>query len=475
MELKFKIEHSTGTKGTNPDFLHFENNEISILFVYQGEIYAKSSKTDEENYSNPFSENTIALKTKEVDFFKIDPLGGFGAIGAIRCQGTNYLQHKLLIYEYKHDMSSHLASADIGRTIGNPITTFGMSLLNSKKKGRYLLSERKKTSLKLNPGAKIVLNFLLGNSGKVNLGEFYVDRSDFKVNGLDIKLSGRNILGKSLKDQSFDEKFDFEYDFVHNIIKKIIIELGGVEKDKVFVEESDESASYTFESQMNLMSGINEIFKTLNNWHIEENNGRIIVGSAKFGAFNPRKTFYLRRNKDAFSRQIIQDDAESYRRICIKDKEKTFEIYKEVEVYEGWNLKTNRTLHLEVPEGVSEEKAERYATNIANLLGKIGKIEVFDIKFNPEIEPGDEVVIKGFEDSYSEELGLITSIKHKFGKDGIFTTINVDSGGTKTTGRLSDYIKNITTVQEWSKYSDKKKTPEPGPTPPGGSEGNPGA
>ncbi len=460
--LEYDLENPSGTEiqGASPDLLHFDNNEMSALYIKGGKLHASTTKTDEVSYNEPFDLETEALKNTGIEFFKLNNLSSFGAVGAIKCDGEINYEHRLLIYEYKNDISDNLTSGTTTDNINNPISSFSLNLANTEKKGKYLLAERESKSLNLNPGSKVILSFKIGDSNRVKIGEFFIDRGGTAIHSTDVKLQGRNTIGKALKDQTFDENYHLSYDLISEIIKKIIIDFGKIDKDKVFVETTSESASYTFEPEMTLLSGINEIFKTLDNWKIEESDGKIIVGSNNFGSFNAKETFYFERDKDAFSRKITKDDSESYRRVCVKDKDKTFEIYKEVEGYEGWNLKSNRTLHIKMPDNISSTIADRYATNVANLLSRVGKIEVFEIKFNPFIETGDTALIKGdvTDENYQKELGLITSVKHSFGKRGLSTTITVDSGGNKTQGRLADYIKQISSEKAWSRYSDQAQS-----------------
>ena len=99
-------------------------------------------------------------------------------------------------------------------------------------------------------------------------------------------------------------------------------------------------------------------------------------------------------------------------------------------------------MYVNVAEGTSLTDAEEYAEELAGRLSNVGKIESFTGPFKPYIVVGDEAVI--IDESGSEELGLITEITHKFGKDGFYTDFTVDSGGTLGKGRLVDYISQIT-------------------------------
>lgn len=93
-----------------------------------------------------------------------------------------------------------------------------------------------------------------------------------------------------------------------------------------------------------------------------------------------------------------------HKTVCVHNRDFNIAVFRDVKAYTGWNLQSNKIMYVNVAEGTSITDAEEYA----------------------------------------EELGLITEITHKFGKDGFYTEFTVDSGGTLGKGRLVDYISQIT-------------------------------
>lgn len=464
MELEFKLKYDLKDHQNTAvhcsgygDFLVMPDNETTLLMTSAYGLKSRASLANPDAYDLPFEKENDVSNLDAPVYLSINSLGGFGAVGAVRSDsetdGSYY--HKLLIYEYAYDIGKHLEGGKIRRTISNPIATFDLSLVNSKKRGRYLVSERKYQSLKLEPGAKISFSFSLGDSSKVKLGEFYIDRTNFDIKSTAVSVSGRNIIGKALKDQTFDEDWSRSYRSLSEHVKSILTELGGILERKTLVETETTQGGFDFKPDTNLLAGLQEIFKTTGDWRVEENGGKVVVGSKTYAGFSKKRQFTFKRGTDVFSRKVSRDDGQTYRRVCVRDKDLTYAIYKDVAAYEGWHVKARRTLYVEMPTGLSSQRAENYANNLAFLLGKSGKVETFEGKFTPHLEAGDTAIIQG--SNYYDTLGIVTDVTHNFGKNGFTTTFTVDSGGTLTQGRISDYINAIKT-QVAATYSEKAPT-----------------
>ena len=107
-----------------------------------------------------------------------------------------------------------------------------------------------------------------------------------------------------------------------------------------------------------------EMFKTLVTWKIEELvDGTIVIGESDFSGFPTRSTYQFQRDKDIFSRNIKMDDAEAYRKVCVHDKDWNVRVYAPVDAYTGWNLQSNKTLFVSVPEGTAWTMQQRLPMN----------------------------------------------------------------------------------------------------------------
>jgi hypothetical protein len=440
MELVFSTTGIIG-QGKYPDFLQFPKTEGQLFYLIGEELYGKPSEKLNGEYSSPTWLSPIKISPDvTIKQLELQILQGFGVVGSYRTSDT----HKLLIYEFTFEMERYLNSGSIKHSMDTPIASFTLSLdnpmnENPEYEGNVAISEE---SSLLSPGSKVEFELVMGDSEPFPMGVFYVDRSNFSLLSEAVSVDGRNIVGKALNDQSFDEDNVYPYKVIHEILKEILYK-ANVSSDEILVENTGISAGYQFDVSMSYLEGIMEILKALDGWQIKELvDGTVVIGSPNYAGFirNSRYTFY--KDKDIFTRSIVRDDQGAYRRVCVHNQDFSIKIYRDVATYSGWNLQANKTLYVNIPEGTSLADAENYANQIANSLQYVGKIESFTGPFRPQLILGDEAVIVS--DKGTSNLGLITEITHRFGKDGFYTDFTVDSGGRLGKGRLSDYIGRIT-------------------------------
>lgn len=441
MKLDF-TEVQELSNGKFPDVLHFFDNEAQVFFLKNGELFGKVTDTPLGEWNERIFEEEIKIEIdKNMGNLELSSISEFGAFGCYKTGDT----HKLIIYEMQIDISPYLNSGSIKYSTSSPIVTFSLNLENPKNtnaeyKGENILISEDFSYL--HPGSKIVFKLQMGDSEEYEMGSFYVDRSSYSILSENVGVDGRNLIGKALKDQSFGNDNIFSFETLTEIIKNILLD-ANVNPYKILIENTGVKSGFSFQPNMDLLSGLEEIFKATLNWKIEElTDGTIVIGNPSYAAFTRRDRFEFYRDKDMFSREITRDDMGSYRNVCVHDKDFNIKIFKDVIGYIGWNLKSKKTLYIEVPEGTSITDATDYANELAIRLSNVGKIETFTGPFKPYLLIGDEAVI--ISEYGSEELGLITEINHKFGKQGFYTDFTVDSGGTATKGRLVDYINQIT-------------------------------
>lgn len=442
MQLTFENDAIVGN-GTYPDFIQFPKTEGQLFFINNGLLYGTPSNRFNGDFSAPVWQDTVYISPKNdtgLSNLELKSLSGFGIVG---CFLTPYAQ-KLLIHEYMFEMDRYLDYGSIKCSMDTPITTFTLSLENPinenpEYEGNAAISEE---SSLLSPGSKVVFEFIIGDSEPYPMGTFYVDRSNYELLGESISVDGRNIIGKALGDQSFDEDNSYSYQLLHQTIRDILYK-ANISTDEMLVQNTSLSAGYMFDPNMSFLDGVMEVLKAFDNWQIKELvDGTVVIGASTFAGFTSNSSYIFQRDKDIFSRNIVRDDQEAYRRVCVHNRDFSIKVYRNVQTYTGWNLQANKTLYINVPEGTTLTDAESYATQIADSLQYVGKIESFTGPFRPQLLLGDESVIVNSEGSTS--LGLITEITHRFGKDGFYTDFTVDSGGKLGRGRLSDYIGRIT-------------------------------
>jgi hypothetical protein len=441
MELAFEVVQELGI-GSFPDVMQFYDTQAQLFAVADGRLEGSPiNEVDTGHWELAELEDAVLISPDEnMLHFEIGVLSGFGAIGGYK---TNN-KHKMLIYEFAIEMDRYLNSGSIKHSINSSISSFTLTMENPldenpEHEGNVAMSEE---SSFLSPGSKIVFAFSMGDSDPYEMGAFYVDRSNFTLLNETVTVDGRNLIGKALNDQTFDEGNEYPFGALHLILKDILLR-ANISPYNLLVETTSVQAGYRFDPKMTYLNGILEVFKALDNWKIDELvDGTVVIGSNSYAGFVQNSTYVFKRDKDIFSRSIVRDDQEAYRRVCVHTSDYSVKVYRDVETYTGWNLQGNKTLYVNVPEGTSITDAEVYADQIANNLENVGKVESFTGPFRPQILIGDEAVIVSSGGAVS--LGLITEITHKFGKEGFYTDFTVDSGGILGKGRLGDYISRIT-------------------------------
>lgn len=442
MELTFENIAIVG-QGKYPDFVQFERTEGEVFFLDSGLMFGTPSEKLKGDFSSPVWLDTNEIGPKDdVDITNLElkTLSGFGVVGSY----TTPTKQRLIIYEFQQDISDYLNSGTISHTIDDPVSRYNLTLENPdiddpERPGNIMISEE---SSLLSPGAKINFNFGAGRSEPdFEMGQFFVDRSNFTLASETASTDGRNTIGKVLGDQSVDESNEYWYAPVSESIKDLF-KNAKLNNDEYVVENTAEQGWFNFTPNTDYVKALETMLEILPQWRIRELfDGTIIVGSPEYIGFEQNGVYTFYRNKDIFSRQITMDDAQAYSRVCVHTENFSNVIFKEVEVYSGWNLQTHRTLYVQVTNGLQTSDLQKYADELAERLSDAGKVESFTGPIRPHLQCGDEAII--IDDKGSKSLGLITEITHSFGKSGFFTDFTVDSGGTVGKGRLSDYINKI--------------------------------
>jgi hypothetical protein len=447
MELTFETYGQVGS-GSFPDFIQFYNTEGQLFFTDAGLIHGKESTKLDGDFTAPTWLSPLEISPEGdtgITNLELKNLNGFGIIGSYYTAD----EQVMIIYEFQYDMSKYLSSGSIKHSIDNPISSFTLTLENpideeTEIEGPVVMNEK---STLLSPGAKIVFSFGMGDDyEEYEMGTFYVDRSNYSVKSNTASVDGRNLIGKALKDQTLNENNVISYDIITNIINGIL-ENANLGIDQYEVEYDATYRRFNFDPNKTALSALEEIFRTMVDWKMEETVGEeIIIGSPSYGLFPTRGMYNFQRDKDIFSRSITMDDQGSYRKICVHDSEWNIEVYQDVSSFTGWNLQSNKTLFVQVAEGTSLANAQAIAIELASRLESVGKVETFTGPFRPQLLVGDGATIMDAEEN--TDLGLITEITHNFGKSGFETNFTVDSGGKLGRGRLSDYIRMIDNKQE---------------------------
>jgi len=446
MELIFENIQKIGT-GDFPNLIQFPDTSAQLFYTETGELQGKPILKLNGDYSDPgFEVSNNVLPDSDISNVDLKVLDGFGIIGSYKTGNT----HKLLIYEYMKDISDYLENGSISYSIQSPINSMSLTLQNpiNKITGQNVIVEEKesltdlsKNNSLISPGSKISFEFMIGDSEEFSLGNFLVDRTNFTLLSETISVTGRNLIGKVLKEQTLDENYLIPYGNLKTNLENILVN-ANLSKDQFIIENTAVANRFDFEPNKSVFDAIIEMLKSAIDWKIGENSeGLIVIGSPNYAGFENNSIYSFERGKDLFSRKIVKDDLNSYRKVCVHDSDFNLMIFKEVESYTGWNLNANKTLYVEVAKGTRESDAILYAENLARKVDSVGKIESFNGPFRPHIICQDGANIIDDTDSY--DLGIITEITHNFGKTGFSTKFTVDSGGSYGTDKFTTLINRI--------------------------------
>lgn len=447
MQLTFEEVAIIGA-GSYPDFVQFERTEGELFFIDDGLMYGTSTEKLNGDFTDPpWTEtfNITPVNNADISLLELKTLSGFGIVGSYKTPTAQ----KLLIYEFQYDMSKYLSSGSIKHSIDSPISSFALTLENivdeeTEIEGPVIMNE--KFTL-LSPGAKVIFGFSMGEDYiMLDMGSFYIDRSQFAFKSETASVDGRNLIGKALKDQTLNENNIIPYDTITNILDGIL-EDANLGVDQYQVQNESIYRRFNFEPSKTVYGALEEILQSMITWKMEETvDGEIIIGDPTYSLFPSRSTYSFHRGQDIFSRDITMDDQESYRKVCVHNGDWTVVAYEDVVYYSGWNLQSNKTLFVEVSTGTTQANAEAIALQLAGRLESVGKVETFTGPFRPQLLVGDGATIQ--DEDGNTELGLITEITHNFGKSGFSTTFVVDSGGRLGRGSLSDFIRVINNERE---------------------------
>lgn len=300
------------------------------------------------------------------------------------------------------------------------------------------------------PSSKIKISFSAGNSAPFELGEYYVDRTNYTVGDENVRVEARNVIGKYLKDQTFDERNKYMPQALKSLFEQV---LTGAGITKFHVAENAQSVGIEFAPNDAILDGIDELLKFTPGWQIrEESEGLVVVAPRIDPAFTQPSTYTFYRNRDIFSRSVTKDDGQTYGRVCVHDPDMQTRVYRPVSSNLGWLPPAQKTYYVQVPAGTTSVDAAKYATELASQLSNSGEVETFVGPFRPQLMPGDGAEI--MDDDGPRKLGTITTVKHSFGKRGFITEFTVDSGGKIGRPRLGDFINEM--AAKFSKIQSKR-------------------
>lgn len=443
MELTFENVQVIGA-GTEPCAIHTPANVIQVIFAGAGgQIYATNAPTpygifENAVFSSPFKicndVNVEYLKLKFVHsslFAVWKNATETGEVVPYEPNVVHTVRHRFAQWAIRQNFSKYLIDGSLEFAYDDQITRLSISFENP----GYIISHEESSALA--PGTVLILFFRAGNSERYIMGKYYVDKNDMSVGESSTSLECRNTIGKLLKDQTFDTDNVYPIQNLHTLAEDIFTKASVTD---YWISDTDLMRGMQFPQDMTLLDGFKELIQTALFWKIQEDmTGRIGFGDKVDTRFGTPGTYSFERNKDIFSRSVSRDDQDTYARVCVHNDDYSIAEYRDVDFQ--FALGRKKTLHVNVAKETLLADAQTYATDLASMMGKMGVIETFEGPFRPYLRPGDNAKIIG---QTTRLLGMITSIRHKFGKSGFTTEFTVDSGSKANRTRVSDYINIIT-------------------------------
>jgi len=426
-------EHSqTITAGHNPAAYHSPDNILQLLYVDdKGQIRATATETPFGNFADrAFFGTEFAASDTGVEHLSLAYLPRMN-IWAVWKSGNS---HRLAVFLLKQEANKYLVDGSLSFQGDDPGVSLSLTLENPQ--GIIASQDAVETP----PGTRISVFFRSGDSVRLALGTYYLDRIQTKVGDPLVTISARNIIGKLLKDQTFDETTTFS-GTVTKVLQDIL-EYAGVTFHRV--ESVATTIGMQFPPNMKIHDGLQAVIGTQEGWEMKEDiNGAVVIGGANHLQYHcPAGYYSFERGRDCISWETTRDDKDVYSRVCVHDKDFVVSAYADVTFQDGWNLPQRKTLFVPAPDGTTQAQAQSMATHLANRLANVGVLESFAAPFRPHLQPGDaaEITQPGH---LPRLLGTITQVGLRFGRSGFITDFTVDSGGMLRKPSMKDLIEQI--------------------------------
>ena len=305
MQLSF--EHSQKIcDGHQSAGFHTPDNVFQVLFVgADGRPYGVETNTPYGEFENrEFTEEHLVGNDENVEFLRVTYLPRINLW--VTWKSADLL--KMAVFILKQDISQYLSDGSITYQKDDPGATLILTLENP----QGLIAAEDSTSAP--PGSRINVWFKMGDSAKIQLGVFYVDRIRTAVGDPYVQVDARNATGKLLKEQTFDEVTIYTPLPLNLLLQEILDDAGVLSSN---VESSAVNLGMQFPPDMTYYDGIMEVLNSVPGWRIRElYTGEINIGSPTYYRFTDG-VYSFERDMDCFSREVVRDDQNVYAKVCV--------------------------------------------------------------------------------------------------------------------------------------------------------------
>lgn len=413
-EFYRQVEGAEGLGGV----AHYWDEDSQSLWLSSG-IKTNVASVPEGHWETAEVEETINIGSPAYTSLELDHAYN-GVLFGVATLGNALVY---LRYVYAVDCSHLISSGNLGLSNNNSVVQLKANLMNIKED--MFTNE----ATVFQPGARVLFKILAGDEIPMEMCTTYLDSVDFDSRSATVPISGRNNIGFKLMQSTFDEVVEvtaLPHDMARDICSRANI-------TKLVIQTTEEEREFSFRADQTLMSGLEQICNLYPGWKIMElPSGTIVMGYRTFVDGYQGNGYYVFEKGSVFKRKTKRSCDAAYTKVRIAGKDVEGNDLEPVVVpvnnYKQWGLPPNKTYHESVPDGFTQEELQAYAELVAESLQYVGIGEDFTGSFQPQLCIGDIAAVDNG-DGTSTALGIITSIKHSFGKSGYTTDFSTDSGG----------------------------------------------
>lgn len=415
--------------------IHYYDQSSQSIFV-KNALYSRESEPQQGQWETSPAGEPKKVTTDKYNQMEADH-SSVGVWYGSACIGDNLY---LLRYLYAKDLSDYADQATYESRNDNSINQLNADIQNMDE-----LTFTANNSLFV-PNSKLELSLSAGNSDPYLIGIGYLDEIDYDLYDDTVPISARSVTAL-LNDQTFGEEHTFNV-ISHELFEKILKKAG---IEKYHIQTGTDTRKWEFDYDTTLLDGLSQMFELYWQWEmVELPDGTIVIGNKEtyIPKYKVNNTYQFNGGKEVFTRKTTKSVDAAYSRVLVRcgdtvekevkdskghittvSEDKYPPVSVTVKTYSGWNMPANKTFYAVAKEGLTKEKIQEYAEQLAKDLQYVGVTEAFTSPIRPWLLVGDVASIYRDGDSVSTSLGLITSVKHILGKNGFSTEFSVDSGG----------------------------------------------
>lgn len=416
-----------GEAGKVGGVAHYYTEEAQSLFLQNG-LSTRLTVVPDGHWNSSVLEPTQVVSEEQYQALRLDHAYN-GTLFGVAVDENGKLV--FLRYVYALDLSNLTASGTLSYSNSNGVAQMKVNVMNTDE--ATFLDD----ATLFQPGSKITFDVIVGKEEPYPMGIIYLDSSDYSVGAKTVPISGRNSVGFKLMDATFDDVTSVS-GTAHEVAVQIL-EMAGI--TKYIVGSSAHNWTHLFKPTQTLMSGLEQVFEFYNGWELVElPDGTIVIGYPDFIKNQIANSYYAFDKGEVFKRKTKRSSDAAYRQVRVTgrgedDSEgnptELTPVTVAVKNYSQWSLPAHKTYHIQAPDGFTQEELQEYAETVAESLQYVGIGEDFTGPLRPQLLVGDVAAIDNG-DGTMTTLGIITSLKHRFGQSGFYTDFTTDSGGVVT-------------------------------------------